>query len=215
MVRAAAGVLRFNFTRPTMQLQRAGEASHRSSDRSSRLLLYEGSRLLLCEGSWRFQGCVACQPQRPQSRGLFTRGRTRCLVFGQCLLTLLQPLFLFLENRFGSVTCPFSVGIQLVTPFRANPSAGRLPARGANAAIDVGCSTGPTPFRVVCSDPHPDGRRVLHHAAITDRARPEASVAERPVAPTNAARRCRAKNGGREGTSSSHPACPSKGEDKS
>jgi hypothetical protein len=36
MVRAAAGALRFNFTRPsTMQLQRAGEASHRSSDRSA------------------------------------------------------------------------------------------------------------------------------------------------------------------------------------
>jgi hypothetical protein len=33
MVRAAAGALRLNFTRPsTMQLQRAGEASHRSSD---------------------------------------------------------------------------------------------------------------------------------------------------------------------------------------
>lgn len=110
----------------------------------------------MCEGSRRFQGCVACQPQRPQSRGLFTRGRTRCLVFGQCLLTLLQPLFLFLENCFGSVTCPFSVGIQLVTPFRANPPAGRLPAPGADAAIDVGCSTGPTSFRVFCSYPHPE-----------------------------------------------------------
>jgi hypothetical protein len=59
--------------------------------------------------------------------------------------------------------------------------------------VDVGCSTAPTPFRVFCSDPHPEqapgfvgmpaGRLgLLHQAAITDRARPEASVAERPVA---------------------------------
>jgi hypothetical protein len=28
------------------------------------------------------------------------------------LLTLAQPLFFFLENRFGSVTCPFCVDVQ-------------------------------------------------------------------------------------------------------
>jgi hypothetical protein len=70
------------------------------------------SGLLLGRRNRRFQACVACQPQRPQSGGLLTRGRTRCLVFGHCLLPLSQLLFLFLESRFGSVACLFSVGVQ-------------------------------------------------------------------------------------------------------
>jgi hypothetical protein len=83
----------------------AGRANcYSDSIRSSRLFLGRRNR--------RFQVCVACQPQRPQSGGLFVRGRTRCLVFGHCLLPLSKLLFLFLESRFGAVTRPFSVGVQ-------------------------------------------------------------------------------------------------------
>src|SRR5262249_32549838 len=84
------------------------------------------SRLLSGGRNRRFQACVACQPQRPQSGGLFTRSRTRCLVFSHCLLPLLQLLFLFLESRFGAVTRPFSFGVQSAYSYsRANPLAGQ------------------------------------------------------------------------------------------
>ena len=95
-------------------------------------------RMFLC-GNRHFQAGVACQPQRPQSRSLFTRSPARCLVFCHCLLTLAQLLFLFLESRFGSVTRLFSVDVQT----RLSESAPRkafLP-RGPDVAIDVGCST--------------------------------------------------------------------------
>jgi hypothetical protein len=72
----------------------------------------QSSRLLLCRGNRRFSGYVARQSQRPQPRGLFTRGQTGCLVFGRCFLTVQQPLFLLLENRFGSIACLMSVDIQ-------------------------------------------------------------------------------------------------------
>jgi hypothetical protein len=112
------------------------------------------SRLLLGRRNRRFQACVACQPQRPQSGGLFTRGRTRCLVFGHCLLPLSQLLFLFLESRFGAVTRPFSVGVQSRYSFSSEPARrttflpeDRMPP------VDVGSSTEPTPFQVICSAP--------------------------------------------------------------
>src|SRR5262245_21123878 len=69
-------------------------------------------RLLLRRRNRRLQGCIACQPQRAQSGGLFKRGRTRCLVFGHCLLPLSLLLFLFPESRFGAVAHTFSVGLQ-------------------------------------------------------------------------------------------------------
>ena len=84
----------------------------RAASAGERIVTRIRSRLLLDRWNRLFQVCVACQPQRPQSGGLFTRGRTRCLVFGHCLLPLSQLLFLFLESRFGSVTRPFSVGVQ-------------------------------------------------------------------------------------------------------
>jgi hypothetical protein len=77
------------------------------------LLGLKSSRLLLCGENRRFSGYVARQSQRPQPRGLFTRGQTGCLVFGHCFLALSQPLFLFLENGFGSITCLISVDMQL------------------------------------------------------------------------------------------------------
>jgi hypothetical protein len=87
---------------------------------------FRSSRLLSGGRNRRFQACVACQPQRPQSGGLFSRGRTRCRVFSHCLLPLLQLLFLFLESRFGAITRPFSFGVQSDTPSRrANPLAGQ------------------------------------------------------------------------------------------
>jgi hypothetical protein len=110
------------------------------------------SRLLLGDRNRRFQACVACQPQRPQSGGLFPGGRTGCLVFGHCLLSLSQLLFLFLKSRFGAVTRPFNVGIQCRYSF-STKSARRtdfLPEERMRAA-DVGCSTDPTPFQVICS----------------------------------------------------------------
>ena len=92
----------------------AGRANcYSDSIRSSRLFLGCRNR--------RFRACVACQPQRPQSGGLFTRGRTRCLVFGHCLLPLSQLLFLFLESRFGAVTRPFNVGVQSRYSFSSEP----------------------------------------------------------------------------------------------
>jgi hypothetical protein len=69
----------------------------------------QSRRLLLCRGNRRFSGYVARQSQRPQPRGLFTRGQTGCLVFGRCFLTVQKPLLLFLENRFGSIACLMSV----------------------------------------------------------------------------------------------------------
>ena len=105
---------RFSFDSPR-------RASRRIWTMSTRL---QSRRLLL--GNRRFSGYVARQSQRPQPRGLFTRGQTGCLVFGRCFLTVQQPLLLFLENRFGSIACLMSVDIQrrysfVVTPFRANP----------------------------------------------------------------------------------------------
>jgi hypothetical protein len=110
------------------------------------------TRLLLGRRNRRFQAYVACQPQRPQSGSLFTRGRTRCLVFGHCLLPLSQLLFLFLESRFGAVTRPFSVGVQSRYSFSSEPArrADFLP-EDRMPPVDVGSSTEPTPFQVVCS----------------------------------------------------------------
>jgi hypothetical protein len=90
----------------------------RELNRSTRL---QSRRLVLCRRRRRFSGCVARQSQRPQPRGLFTRGQTGCLVFGRCFLTVEPPLFLLLENRFGSIACPMSVDIQRRYSFWANP----------------------------------------------------------------------------------------------
>jgi hypothetical protein len=43
-------------------------------------------------------------------------------VFVHCFLTLSRPLFLFLENRFGSITSLFSVDIQLRCSFAGEPA---------------------------------------------------------------------------------------------
>jgi hypothetical protein len=67
----------------------------------------QSRRLLL--GNRRLSRYVARQSERPQPRGLFTRGQTVCLVFGRCFLTVQQPLLLLLENRFGSIACVMSV----------------------------------------------------------------------------------------------------------
>jgi hypothetical protein len=70
-------------------------------------LTRQSRRLLL--GNRRLSRYVARQSERPQPRGLFTRGQTVCLVFGRCFLTVQQPLLLLLENRFGSIACLMSV----------------------------------------------------------------------------------------------------------
>ena len=80
----------------------------------------QSRRLLL--GNQRFSGYVARQSQRPQPRGLFTRGQTGCLVFGRCFLTVQKPLLLFLENRFGSIACLMSVDIQRRYSFSGEPT---------------------------------------------------------------------------------------------
>jgi hypothetical protein len=121
------------------------------------------SWLLLGNRDGGFQGCVSCQPERPQSGGLFPRGRKRYLVFGHCLLSLSQLLFLFLESRFGAVTRLFNVRVQCRYSFRANPLARQtfLPEKRMRAA-KWGCSTEPTPFQVICSGaPKPAGVPVL------------------------------------------------------
>ena len=82
----------------------------------------QSRRLLLCRGNRRFSGYVARQSQRPQPRGLFTRGQTGCLVFGRCFLTVQKPLLLFLENRFGSIACLMSVDIQRRYSFSGEPT---------------------------------------------------------------------------------------------
>jgi hypothetical protein len=94
--------------------------------------------MLLCRENRRFSGYVARQSQRPQPRGLFTRGQTVCLVFGHCFLTLSQPLFLF-ENGFGSITCLISVDIQLRYSFPGEPAQRtNLPGRPDAVSADVG-----------------------------------------------------------------------------
>jgi hypothetical protein len=115
----------------------------------------QSRRLLL--GNRRFSGYLARQSQRPQPRGLFTRGQTGCLVFGRCFLTVEQPLLLFLENRFGSIACLMSVDIQRRYSFSANPPHRTELPEGPDAICrfaDVGLSTEPTPFRLICSAPH-------------------------------------------------------------
>src|SRR5262249_25686791 len=101
-------------------------------------------------------GCVARQSQRPQPRGLFTRGQTGCLVFGHRFLTLEPLLFLLLENRFGSVACVMSVqrrySFSGESPHRTDPPGDRMPS------ADVGLVNKPTPFRVICSAPHPNSQ---------------------------------------------------------
>jgi hypothetical protein len=109
------------FVRNSTSLRQASSVAPRSPF-VGWLLGLKSSRLLLCRENRRFSGYVARQSQRPQPRGLFTRGQTGCLVFGHCLLTLSQPLFLFLENRFGSITCLVSVDVQLRYSFSGEPA---------------------------------------------------------------------------------------------
>src|SRR5262245_59229235 len=130
------------------------------------------SRLLSGGRNRRFQACVACQPQRPQSGGLFTPGRTRCLVFSHCSLPLLQLLFLFLEGPFGAVTRPFSVDVQSGYSF-SSESACRteLPClRDRMPPADVGCSTEPTPVQVILFRPPRAGAGIRLERCCQDKA---------------------------------------------
>ena len=116
----------------------------------------QSSRLLLCRGNRRFSSGVACQSQHPQPRGLFTHGQMGCLVFGHCFLTVLQPLFLLLENRIGSIACLMSVDIQRRYSFfwRIHPTGQTFLGTGCRLPM-WGWSTEPTPFQVICSTPRP------------------------------------------------------------
>jgi hypothetical protein len=96
----------------------------------------QSRRLLL--GNRRFSGYVARQSQRPQPRGLFTRGQTGCLVFGRCFLTVPQPLLLFLENRFGSIACLMSVDIQRRYSFSGESTPAGRPCLGPDAVCRCG-----------------------------------------------------------------------------
>ena len=98
----------------------------------------QSSRLLLCRGNRRFSSGVACQSQRPQPRGLFTHGQMGCLVFGHCFLTVLQPLFLLLENRIGSIACLMSVDIQRRYSFLGESTPQDRPSWGPDAVCRCG-----------------------------------------------------------------------------
>ena len=119
----------------------------------------QSRRLLLCRcfcagGNRRCSSYVARQSERPQPRGLFTRGQTGCLVFGRCFLTVQQPLLLFLENRLGSIACLMSV--QRRYSFSGEPTPPDRPCLGTGCHLPMwGWSTEPTPFQLICSAPHP------------------------------------------------------------
>lgn len=104
------GKSRHRFATCTARLSASGQTGHYAQFKSWARL--QSRRLLLCRGNRSFSRYVARQPERPQPRGLFTRGQTVCLVFGRCFLTVQQPLLLLLENRLGSITCLMSVDIQ-------------------------------------------------------------------------------------------------------
>jgi hypothetical protein len=85
-----------------------------------------------------FFGLCRVPISSPQPRGLFTRGQTVCLVFGHCFLTLAQPLFLFLENGFGSIACLISVDIQLRYSFPGEVPRGQTSLGDPMSSADVG-----------------------------------------------------------------------------
>jgi hypothetical protein len=95
----------------------------------------QSRRLLL--GNRRFSRYVARQSQRPQPRGLFTRGQTGCLVFGRCFLTVEQPLLLFLENRFGSIACLMRVDIQRRYSFSGESTPQDRPVLGTGRRLPI------------------------------------------------------------------------------
>jgi hypothetical protein len=108
-----------------------------------------------CRGNRRFSRYVARQSQRPQPRGLFTRGQTGCLVFGRCFLTVQKPLLLLLENRFGSIACLMSV--QRRYSFSGESTPQDRPSWEPDAVCRFAMwawSTESTPFRLICSAPH-------------------------------------------------------------